>query len=356
MEATMAAHAKRIEIAVEDRPVLEKWANARAAERRLVDRARIVLLAGEGRPASEIAQRIGCSLPTVKTWRSRYERDRLEGLRDLPKAGRPLTHGQDVRARLIALACTRPPDTAEGVRRERWTHRELADEVGMSESQAHEILRNADVRPHLTEYWVMSELGPDFDAQAAEVCGLYVDPPTNAIVVSIDEKTSIAARQPARRDRPPQPGRAARRDSEYLRHGTTNLFAALQVHSGTVAGMTAPTRNQWDFIAFLDQLEAEIPAGQQVVAILDNLSTHKTQAVQAWLDAHPRWQMVFTPKHASWLNQVEIFFSILTRRLLKHGQFTSPQDLATQMLAFVEHHNLTARPFAWTYTGKVLAA
>ena len=202
----------------------------------------------------------------------------------------------------------------------------------------------------------MSELGADFDAQAAEVCGLYLDPPHNAIVVSIDEKTPIAARQPARPDLPPAAGRPARRDSEYLRNGTTNLFAALQVHSGTVAGMTAPTRNQFDFIAFLDQLEAEIPADQQVIAVLDNLSTDKTANVQAWLDQQRRWQMVFTPKHASWLNQVEIFFSILTRRLLRHGQFTGPDDLATQMLAYVEHHNLTARPFAWTNTGKVLAA
>jgi transposase len=301
-------------------------------------------------------ERVGCSLPTVKTWRSRYERNGLDGLRDLPKSGRPLTHGAEVRARLIALACTRPPDTAEGVRRERWTHRELAERVGMSESQAHLILRAADLRPHLTEQWVMSELGEDFDAQAGEVCGLYLDPPENAIVISVDEKTSIAAREPARPDTLPAPGRPARRDGEYLRNGTQNLFAALEVHSGGVSGMTAATRNQLDFIAFLDQLEGEIPAGQQVIAILDNLSTHKTQAVQAWLDEHPRWQLVFTPKHASWLNQVEIFFSILTRRLLKHGQFTDPDDLATQMLAFVEHYNLTSQPFAWTYTGKVLAA
>jgi transposase len=356
MGGVMAAHARRIEIVAEDRPVLEKWAGARATERRLVDRAQIVLLAGEGRPASEIAARVGCSLPTVKTWRSRYASERLDGLRDLPKSGRPLTHGQDVRARLIALACTRPPDTPGGVRRERWTHRELAQEVGMSESQAHDILRDADIRPHLTEYWVMSELGPDFDAQAAVVCGLYLDPPENAIVVSIDEKTSIAARQPARPDQPTRPGKPARRDSEYVRNGTTNLFAALQIHSGTVAGMTAKTRNQWDFIEFLDQLESEIPEGQRVIAILDNLSTHKTQAVETWLEKHTRWELVFTPKHASWLNQVEIFFSILTRRLLKHGQFTGPDDLAMQMLAFVEHHNLTARPFAWTHTGKVLAA
>lgn len=352
----MAAHAKRIEIAPEDRPVLEKWAGARATERRLVDRARIVLLAGEGCPAAEIAGRVGCGLETAKRWRRRYQRDGLDGLRDLPKSGRPLTHDQEVRARPIALACTRPPDTEQGVRRERWSYRELGERVGMSESQAHAILAAAELRPHLTEQWVMSELGPEFDAQAAEVCGLYLDPPEHAIVLSIDEKTSIAAREPARPERPPAPGKPARRDSEYIRNGTQNLFAALEVHAGTVSGMTAATRNRFDFIAFLDQLEAAVPAGQKVVAILDNLSTHKTQEVDDWLAEHPRWEFVFTPKHASWLNQVEIFFSILARRLLRHGAFTDVDDLATQMLAFVEHHNLSAKPFAWTYTGKVLAA
>ncbi|MCA1700158.1 MAG: IS630 family transposase [Actinobacteria bacterium] len=186
--------------------------------------------------------------------------------------------------------------------------------------------------------------------------GSDVDPPQNAIVVSVDEKTSIAARRLARPDTLPAPGRPARRDSEYLRSGTQNLFAALQVHSGEVSGMTCQTRNQFDFIAFLDQLEDEIPADRQIVAVLDSLSTHKTPAVGAWLDEHPRWRLVFTPKHASWLNQVEMFFSILARRLLKHGQFTSSHELAVQMLAFVEHYNLTAQPFAWTYTGKVLVA
>ena len=352
----MAAQAKCIEIAIEDRPVLEKLASSRTAERRLVERAQIVLLAGEGRPASEIAERVGCAAETARRQRARYEREGLDGLRDRPKSGRPLTHDQAVRARLIALACTRPPDTEHGLRRERWTLGELAEQVGMSVSRAQAILAEADLRPHLTEQWVMSELGPEFDAQAATVCGLYVDPPANAIVVSVDEKTSIAAREPARPDTLPAPGRPARRDSEYLRNGTQNLFAALQVHSGEVSGMTAPTRNQWDFIAFLDQLEAEIPAGQQVIAVLDNLSTHKTQSVQTWLDEHPRWRLVFTPKHASWLNQVEMFFSILARRLLRHGQFSDRDDLAVQMLAFVEHYNLTAKPFTWTYTGKVLAA
>lgn len=352
----MAAHAKRIEIAAQDRAVLEKWARSRVTERRLCDRARMVLMAAEGRPASEIAERVGCSDETAKRWRSRYQREGLDGLRDRPKSGRPLIHDDRKRAKLIALACTRPPDVGEGVRRERWSYAELAEAVGISRSRAHAILAEAEIRPHLTQYWVMSELGPDFDAQAAEVCGLYLDPPKNAIVVSIDEKSGIQAKGLARADTAPAPGRSARRDNEYVRNGTQNLFAALEVHAGEVTPMASKTRNRFDFIRFLELIEAEIPAGKQVIAVLDNLSTHKTEEVDDWLAKHPRWRFQFTPTHASWLNQVEIFFSILARRLLKHGAFDSEEDLATQMLAFVEHYNLTAKPFAWTYTGKVLVA
>ncbi len=348
------AHARRVELTIKERAELERRARSRCAQRREVERARIVLLAAEGRSAAEIAGRVGCSERTAKDWRSRFARGGIEGLGDLPKSGRPLIHDDMTRAKLIALACTRPPETEQGLRRERWTYRELGDAVGLSESHAHRILAAAEIRPHLTEYWVVSELGPDFDAQAAEVCGLYLDPPENAIVVSIDEKTGVQAKGLVRPDATPAPAKPARRDNEYVRNGTQNLFAALQVHSGEVSGMASKTRNRFDFIAFLDRLEDEIPPDKSVVGILDNLSTHKTQEVEAWLDEHPRWRFHFTPKHASWLNQVEIFFSILQRRLIKHGIFDSEDDLATQLLAFVEHYNLTARPFEWTYTGKVL--
>ena len=155
-----------------------------------------------------------------------------------------------------------------------------------------------------------------------------------------------------------EPGRPARREHEYTRNGTQCLFAALKVHAGDVLAMASKTRNRWDLIRFLDHLDAEIEvvAGQQIVAITDNLSTRGTQEVQDWLKAHPRWSFQFTPTHASWLNQVEIFFSILVRRLLKHGSFNSEQDLAEQMLAYIETYNQTAKPFKWTYTGKVLEA
>jgi transposase len=352
----MGRRAKQIELADGDRARLEAIVRAHRSEQRMVERARIVLLASEGVAPAAIAERVGCHLVTAKKWRRRYEAQGLEGLRDAPRPGGPLIHDHAVRARLVAKACTRPPDSPEGARRGRWTYRELGEAVGMSESQAHAVLRAADIKPHLLDQWVMSDLGPDFDAQAAEVCGLYLDPPEGAMVLSLDEKTGIQAKGPTRPDRQAGPGRPARREHEYQRGGTQNLFAALQVHAGRVTAMPRKTRNRYDLIAFLDLLEAEVPAGRQIIAITDNLSTRRTQEVSDWLAEHPRWRFQFTPVHASWLNQVEIFFSILARRLIKHGAFTSEADLAEQMLAFVETYNQTARPFAWTYTGKVLAA
>jgi transposase len=355
----VAGVGKRLEVSDEDRVELERIVRASSSEVRMVERARIVLAASEGLTTTQIAERVGCGERTVKKWRPRYARGGIEGLRDAPRPGAPLTHGPKTRALLIAKACTRSPDTPEGARQERWTYEQLGAAVGMSGSQAHVILKRAAIKPHLTDYWVMSDFSKEeFEERLGEICGLYVDPPENVLVVSIDEKTGIQAKSPTRPDRPPAPGRPARREHEYKRNGTQCLFAALKVHAGDVLAMASKTRNRFDLIRFLDHLDAELPVveGQQIVAVSDNLSTRGTQEVQDWLADHPRWRFQFTPTHASWLNQVEIFFSILWRRLLKHGIFTSEQDLAEQMLAFVETYNQTATPFKWTYTGKVLEA
>jgi len=350
---------KRLEISDEDRVELERIVRASSCEVRMVERARIVLAAGEGLTTEQIARQVGCGERTVKKWRPRYERHGMAGLRDAPRSGRPLTHGPETRALLIAKACTRPEVEESGQRRERWSYRELGEEVGMSESQAHVILSRAQIKPHRTEYWIMSDFSREgFEERMVDVCGLYVDPPENVLVISLDEKTGIQAKSPVRPDQPPRPGKPARREHEYKRNGTQCLFAALKVHHGDVLTMPSKTRNRFDLIRFLDQLDREIPIveGQQIVAVTDNLSTRGTEEVQQWLKDHPRWSFQFTPTHASWLNQIEIFFSILYRRLLKHGIFTSENDLAQQMLAFIETYNQTAKPFAWTYTGKTLNA
>ncbi len=350
---------RRIVLSAEDRGDLKRVVRAATSEVRMVERARIVLCASEGLKGEEIARRVGCSKPTVVKWRGRFARDGIDGLKDAARPGPPLTHGPETRALLIAKACTRPPATAQGARQERWTYDQLGAAVGMSGSQAHAILARAAIKPHLTEYWIMSDFSrPEFEERCSAVCGLYVDPPENVLVVSIDEKTGIQAKAPTKPDVPPAPERPARREHEYKRNGTQCLFAALKVHHGEVLGMASKTRNRFDLIRFLDHLDAEIPVvdGQQIVAISDNLSTRGTQEVQVWLAAHSRWSFQFTPTHASWLNQIEIFFSILYRRLLKHGIFTSEDDLAEQMLAFIETYNQNAKPFKWTYAGKVLEA
>jgi transposase len=353
----MPALAKRIEISEGDRKELERIVRSSTAEVRMVERAAIVLAAGEGLSAQTVARRLGCSLNTAQKWRSRYERDGICGLRDQPRSGKPLTYSQADRARLIAKACTRPPETPEGALQERWTYEQLGQAVGMSASHAHAILARAEIKPHLTDYWIMSEFSqPEFEERLKEVCGLYVNPPENMLVLSLDEKTGIQAKCPTKPDILPAPGRPTRREHEYVRNGTQCLFACLKVHEGDVLGMPSKTRNRYDLIRFLDQLDGEIPVveGQQIIAISDNLSTRGTEEVTKWLKAHPRWSFQFTPTHASWLNQVEIFFSILHRRLLKHGIFFSEEDLAEQMLAFIETYNQTAKPFKWTYTGKTL--
>jgi len=350
---------RRIKVSDQDRSELERIVRASSAEVRMVERARIVLLAEEGITGKEIGERLECSLPTVVKWRGRYAELGMEGLRDAPRSGAPLTHGPVTRALLIAKACTRPAPTREGARRERWTYEELGREVGMSASQAHVILARADIKPHLSEYWIMSDYSrPEFEERLSEICGLYVDPPENVLVVSIDEKTGIQAKAPTKPDQPPAPDKPARREHEYTRNGTQCLFACLNVQAGNVLAMASKTRNRWDLMRFLDHLDTEIPVveGQRIVAVSDNLSTRGTDEVNQWLKQHPRWSFQFTPKHASWLNQIEIFFSILWRRLLKHGIFTSENDLAQQMLAYIETYNQTAKPFKWTYTGKVLEA
>jgi transposase len=343
----------------QERGELERIVGAASSEVRMVERARIVLRCAQGDTVEQITGELGCSQPTVSKWRGRYVRKGIEGLADAPRPGPPLTHGPETRALLIAKACTRPPATPEGARQERWTYEQLGSEVGMSGSQAHAILARAEIKPHLSDYWIMSDFSkPEFQERCAEVCGLYVDPPANVLVVSIDEKTGIQAKAPVKPDIPPAPGQPARREHEYTRNGTQCLFAALKVHHGEVLAMPSKTRNRFDLIEFLEHLDDEIPVvkGQRIVAITDNLSTRGTTEVGDWLTTHPRWSFQFTPTHASWLNQIEIFFSILYRRLLKHGIFTSEGDLAEQMLAFIETYNQTAKPFKWTYEGKVLEA
>jgi transposase len=310
----------------------------------------VVLAAAQGKATREIAREVGLSAQKVSMWRGRFARERLDGLNDRPRSGRPPAYGHDERVKVFKTACSPPPEGES-----HWTVRSLAEAVGIGKSQTHAILAEADLKPHQVRSWLTS-LDPDFDTKQADVCGLYLSPPENAIVVSMDEKTSIQAREPIRKELPMEPGKPARREFEYKRHGTQALLAALLVHTGEVKGEVYDRNSRVEFIDFLERLDGEIPAGKEVHAILDNLQVHKTPEVETWLAEHPRWTFHFTPTHASWLNQIELFFSILTRRLLRRGIFKSKADLRAQLLAFIERYNPTAKPFAWTYEGKPLSA
>jgi transposase len=344
----VARKAREIVLAEEERGELRRIVRASTSEQRLVKRAGAVLLAAEGWTNEEIARMVGLSAHAVGRWRRRFAERRLEGLADLPRPGGPRRYGHDERLRVFRTACSPPPEGET-----QWTVRSIAAVVGIGKSQVQKILAEADLKPHQVRSWLQS-IDPEFETKQAEVCGLYLNPPEGAIVVSIDEKTSVQAKEPIRSEIAVAPGKPARREFEYKRHGTVALLAALLVHTGEVKGNVYERNSRLEFLDFLESLEAEIPADKQAHAILDNLQVHKTPEVCAWLQTHPRWHFHFTPTHASWLNQIELFFSILARRLLKRGVFTSKEDLKAQLLGFIERYNPTAQPFTWTYQGKPL--
>ena len=240
----------------------------------------------------------------------------------------------------------------------RWTLEAIAGRltehgVPISASQVWRICRGLDLKPWQTESWMTSH-DPDFWEKAADVCGLYLNPPVNAMVWSVDEKTGMQAKSRVNPTRPAVPGIRVRREFEYRRHGTAVLFAGLNVHDGDVAAWVTDSTRTENFVEFLADLDAQTPHGMELHCIVDNLSTHFTPAVEDFLEARPRIFLHNTPTHASWLNQVELFFSILQRRLLRHGEFTSVDDLAARIIAFIEDYNHRARPFRWTYDGRPL--
>jgi transposase len=338
-----------------ERVELQRRVRAHTTPQRAAKRARVVLLAAEGVPNRQIATLVGMNQHTVSHWRHRFEAERLAGLEDRPRPGRPLVYGHDQRLRILATVTQEPPDPAS-----HWSHSQLAkalSDIGISASQIGRILADLDSKPHRVRGWITRPDDPGFWERAADVCGLYLAPPTNALVLSVDEKTGIGARSRTRPRKPVAPGRPARQEHEDVRHGTASLLAALDVHRGGVLQAADLDRNTAaNFIAFLDELDARVPADLEVHLVLDNGSSHIANATRWWFDEHRRFHPHSTPTHASWLNQVELFFSILARRLLKRGEFASVEDLVDKVMAFIADYNRTATPFRWTYDGRPLKA
>lgn len=337
----MAQAATVVTVSDEQRDVLEGWVRSAKTEQRLAFRARVVLAAAAGEGSASIARREGVRLNTVSTWRMRFAERGIAGLQDERRAGRPLLYGPETERRVLAQLDEPPP---EG--RSTWNGQLLATALG--DVPAHvvwEIMRRHGIQLQRRRSWCIST-DPEFGPKAAEIVALYLDPPDNAVVLAVDEKPHIQALERAQGYLRLPDGKAVRGVShEYKRHGTTTLFAALNVLTGTVQGMHAQRRRREEFLAFMNDVIAGHP-GQEIHVVLDNLSTHKPKH-DAWLARHPNVHFHFTPTHASWLNQVEVWFSILRRGALDGASRTSPQQVRRGIDRFVAAYNETASPFEW---------
>jgi transposase len=335
-----------------DREELERRVRAHTSSQREVRRARVVLMAADGVSNRQIAKAVGIDQIYVGVWRKRYVADGLKGLEDRPRAGRPRRFGPEERLAVAAKATQARPEVDS-----QWSHASLADalaEDGITISASHvgRMLASFDIKPHLVKGWLNRKDTPEFWDRAADVCGLYLNPPIGALVLSIDEKTAIAARSRKHPTQPVEPGRPERREFEYRRHGTASLLAALDVATGEVLATDIPRADSKHFIAFLEDIDAANPLELVIHLVMDNGSSHVSKATRAWLAGHPRFVVHYTPKHASWLNQVELVFSILTRKLLKRGEFSSRENLVDKIMDFIDQRNQSAKPFVWKYEAK----
>ena len=308
----------------------------------LAQRARIVLLAAQGVPNAEIARRVGVSRPTVIGWRNRYEAGGISALGDLDRSGRPPVI-DDI---AVVVATVQAPPEALGVTH--WSARLLGRHLGISFASVARIWREWNLQPWRRETFKFST-DPELDAKVRDVVGLYLNPPDKAVVVCIDEKSQIQALDRTAPILPIRPGLPEKATHDYVRHGTTTLFAALEVATGKVTDACHPRHTHAEFLAFLKQVAKAYPRVPLHV-VADNYATHKHPAVQAWLAKHPRVRMHFTPTSGSWLNLVEVFFGIITRQAIRRGTFTSVKDLIAAIETFIDAWNDRCQPFVWTKT------
>ena len=332
-----------------ERSTLRALAQAGRTEQRLATRARIVLRAVEGQTNARIATELRIAPMTVLLWRRRFERARLAGLRDAPRPGRARVYARADRDRVIALTLSAPPAGLS-----HWSSRRLAREVGMSTRTVQRIWREAGLQPHRTETFKWST-DPELEAKVRDVVGLYLAPPERAIVLSLDEKTQIQALDRTQPMLPLRPGQVERHTHDYKRNGTTSLFAALEVATGRVTEQARERHTADDFLGFLRLVARTYPKGR-VHVVLDNVSTHKTPEVGRWLRGHKRFTFHFTPTSASWMNQVETWFGILTRQALRRSSFGSVKELITMIDTFTTQWNAGATPFAWVKTADEILA
>ena len=332
-----------IEVSEADRSRLEAISADRNSPQKHVWRTRIVLLTADGHGTVEIMRRTGKSKTAVWRWQERYMQQGIDGLlRDKTRKSRIPPLSGDVAANVVALTLTEPPGETT-----HWTAAALSKLSGVSVSSVHRIWRKHGLQPHRIRQFKLSN-DKRFAEKLHDVVGLYMAPPAHAVVLSFDEKSQIQALDRTQPGLPLKKGRCGTMTHDYKRHGTTTLFAALNILDGSVIGQCMQKHRHQEFIRFLNVIEAKVPAGKIVHVILDNYAAHKHPKVMAWLERHPRFSFHFTPTSASWLNAVEGFFAILAKRRLKRGVFRSIVELQAAIKRYLAEHNQTPKPFTWT--------
>lgn len=337
----MPRRAAALDCSAEVRATLVATSKSRTEEARTVERARIVLACLDGKEIQQVARELGVSIPTVSKWRARFSQQGMKGLRDRPRSGKPARYGTPFRDRVLALLEQPPPAGLA-----HWDGPAIATQLDASVHAVWRVLRREGIYLQRLRSWCVST-DAEFAPKAAEVVGLYLNPPLNAVVLSVDEKPSIQALERSSGYVETDNGAVVRAlKSTYKRHGTLNLFAALEVGTGQVQTKITDSKKREDFRAFLDGVLAAHPPDQEIHVILDNYSTHKKN--EDWLAKYEgRVQFHFTPTSASWLNQVEIVFGLLTRKALRGASFKSKDQLSEAITAFVRNHNANAKPFRW---------
>jgi transposase len=330
-------------LTVDERSELERRMRSRKGRAEDTRRAQVILMLANGQSFATIAKVLGCYPAYIARWKARFEAQRLAGLQARYR-GQPATvRTPALEARVLAKTRQKPSDGST-----HWTTRKLGKVLGISHMLVARVWRRAGYQPHRFERYMLSD-DPRFEEKAADVIGLYLNPPQHAVVFAADEKTAIQALDRLDPVLPLSPGRAERHGFEYFRHGTLSLYAALNTKTGEIIGQTVPRHTSAAFVAFLSDILAAHPR-REIHVIVDNLAAHKTKAVQAFLDTHPRVHLHFTPTYASWLNQVELWFNKIERDLLARGIFTSLPDLARKIRRYITRYNEDPKPIRWTYS------
>ncbi len=343
-------HAVQIVLTADERAELEGWARRRTSSAGLAMRSRIVLAAADGQSNTVLAQRLGLSITTVRRWRNRFAVDRCDGLLDEPRPGRPRMVGDEQIKELITATLEKTPPAAT-----HWSTRSMAEHLGLSQSMVSRVWRAFGLAPHKQDSWKLSK-DPLFVEKVRDVVGLYLNPPERAVVLCVDEKTQIQALNRTAPVLPMMPGTPARATHDYVRHGTSSLYAALDLSTGQVIGSLHSRHRAQEFLAFLKKIDAAVPADLDCHVVLDNASTHKTPAVKRWLTNHPRFVLHFTPTSSSWLNLVERWFSELTTKKLRRGTHTSVRQLNADIRSWITTWNDNPRPYVWTKTADQILA